>query len=131
MRATGPAAGAPDAFLQLGADPFDMLAPGLVFLDGDGPANPLVAGERGYVFPSRACLGVGSERFAEIGRELMHDSSGDLNGCHRFSLRRFVTAERATVCRFLTGRRCRKADRQGRREQMAETKLEFWDRHSG
>jgi len=60
-----------------------MLPPCLIFLDGDGPADPLVARERRYVFPSRQCLRVGRERLSEIGRKIMYDSSGDLNGCHR------------------------------------------------
>jgi len=63
-----------------------MLAPCLIFLDGDGPADPLVACERRDVFPGRQCLSVGDERFSEINREVMYDSSGNsngLNGGHR------------------------------------------------
>jgi hypothetical protein len=59
-----------------------MLPPCLVQLDGDGPADPLVARERRYVFPRLLCLRVGSERLAEISREPMDDSSGDSNGRH-------------------------------------------------
>ena len=57
-----PAARPPYAFFELRAHPFDMLAPCLIFLDGDGPADPLVARERRYVFPGRQCLRVGRER---------------------------------------------------------------------
>ena len=64
-----------------------MLPPCLIFLDGDGPADPLVARQRRYVFPGRQCLRVGRERFSEISRKIMYDSSGDLNGCHRTSRR--------------------------------------------
>jgi hypothetical protein len=60
-----------------------MLPPGLIFLDGDGPADPLVARERRYVFPGRQCLRVGRQRLLEISRKVMRDSSGDSNGCHR------------------------------------------------
>jgi len=78
-----PAARPPHPFFELRAHPFDMLPPCLIFLDGDGPADPLVARERRYVFPCRECLRVGRERLLEISRKIMDDSSGDLNGCHR------------------------------------------------
>ena len=83
MRTAGPAAWPPHPFLKLRAHPFDMLPPCLIFLDGDGPADPLVARERRYVFPSRQCLRVGRERVSKVSRKIMYDSSGDLNGCHR------------------------------------------------
>jgi hypothetical protein len=83
MRTARPAARPPHPFFELRAQPFDMLPPCLIFLDGDGPADPLVARERRYVFPSRQCLRVGRERFSEIGGKIMYNSSGDLNGCHR------------------------------------------------
>ncbi len=76
MRTARPAARPPHPFFELRAQPFDMLPPCLIFLDGDGPADPLVARERRYVFPSRQCL-------SEISRKIMCDSSEDLNGCHR------------------------------------------------
>jgi hypothetical protein len=83
MRTARPAARPPRPFFELRAQPFDMVPPCLIFLDGDGPADPLVARERRYVFPSRQCLRVGRERLSEISRKIMYDSSGDLNGCHR------------------------------------------------
>lgn len=86
MRATGPAARAPDSFLQLGADPFDVLAPCLIFLDGDGPADPLVPRERSDVFPCRPRLRIGSERVAKIRGKIMDDSFGDANSCHSIIL---------------------------------------------
>ena len=60
-----------------------MLPPRLFFLDGDGPADPLVARERRYVFPGRQCRRVGRERLSEISGKVMYNSSGDSNGCHR------------------------------------------------
>jgi len=57
-----------------------MLPPCLIFLDGDGPADPLIARERRYVFPGRQCLRIGRERPAEISRKVMYDSPGDSNG---------------------------------------------------
>jgi hypothetical protein len=82
MRAAGPAAWPPHPFLELRANSFDMLPPCLILLDGDGPADPLVARERRYVFPRLPRLRVGRERLSEISRELMDDSSGHSNGCH-------------------------------------------------
>ena len=83
MWTAGPAARAPHPLFEFRAHPFDMLPPCLIFLDGNGPADPLVARERCDVFPSRQCLRVGGERLSEIGRKVMYDSSGDLNGGHR------------------------------------------------
>src|SRR5579859_2323964 len=85
-----PAARPPDPFFELRAHPFDMLLPCLIFLDGDGPADPLVARERGYVFPSRQCLRIRRDRLSEISRKVMYDSSGDSNSCHRASLEIFT-----------------------------------------
>ena len=62
MRAARPTAWPTHPFLKLRAHPFDMLTPCLLFLDGDGPADPLVACERRYVFPCCSCLRVGCER---------------------------------------------------------------------
>ena len=78
MWTAGPAARPPHPFFELRAHPFDMLPPCLIFLDGDGPADPLVARERRYVFPGRQCLRVGRKRLSEISREVMYDSFGDL-----------------------------------------------------
>jgi hypothetical protein len=83
MRAAGPAARPSHPFFELRAHPFDMLPTCLIFLDGDGPADPLVARERRYVFPGRQRHRVGGERFSEISRKIMYDSSGDSNAWHR------------------------------------------------
>jgi len=83
MPTTRPAARPPHPFFELQAQLFNMLPPCLLFLDGDGPADPLVARERHYVFPIRQCPRVGRERLSEIGRKIMYDSFGDLNDCHR------------------------------------------------
>ena len=83
MRAAGPAAWPAHPFFELRAHPFDMLPPCLIFFDGDGPADPLVARERRYVFPCSPCLRVGRERLLEISREIMYDPSGDSRHCHR------------------------------------------------
>src|ERR1700747_3186505 len=82
MRTARPAARPPHPFLEFRAHPFDMLPSRLIFLDGDSPADPLIARERRYVFPSRQRRRVGCDRLAEISRKVMYDSSGDSNGCH-------------------------------------------------
>ena len=87
MRTARPAARAPYPFFELRAQPFDMLPPCLIFPDGDCPADPLVSRKGRYVVPGRQCLHVGRERLSEISREIMYDSSGDLNCCHRTSRR--------------------------------------------
>lgn len=91
MGAARPAARPPHPFFELRAHPFDMLAPCLIFLDGNGPADPLIAGERRYVFPCRPCLCVGCKRLSEISREVVNNSFGDSNSCHSvYSLLRQV-----------------------------------------
>ena len=87
MRTARPAARPPHPFFEFRAHPFDVLPPCLIFLDGDGPADPLVARQRRNVFPRRQRLCVGRERLAEIGRKVMRHSSGDSNSCHRWSRR--------------------------------------------
>lgn len=82
MWTAGPTTRTPRPFFKLRAHSLDVLPSGLVFLDGDGPADPLVARERRYVFPRVESRGVGSERLTEISREAMRDSAGDANG-HR------------------------------------------------
>ena len=85
MRTARPAARPPRPFFELRAQPFDMLPPCLIFLDGDGPADPLVARERRHV--SQAASAFASDASAvrrSAGR--LYDSSGDLNGCHRVDL---------------------------------------------
>jgi len=83
MWTTGPAARPPHSFFKLRAHPLYMLPPGLIFFDGDGPADPLIARQRRYVFPRGACPGVGRERLSKIIWEVMNDSSRHLNRCHR------------------------------------------------
>jgi len=83
MWTAGPAARSPHSFSKLRAHPFYMLPPCLIFFDRDGPADPLIAGQRRYVFPRGACPGVGRERLSKIIWGVMNDSSRHLNSCHR------------------------------------------------
>ncbi len=83
MRTARPAARPPHSFFELRAHPFDVLPPCLIFLHGDGPADPFVARERRYVFPGCQCFRVRLERLSEISRKVMDDALGDSNRCHR------------------------------------------------
>src|ERR1700734_42464 len=87
MRTAWPTARPPHTFFKFRAHPFDMLPPCLGFLDGDGPADPLVARKRRNVFPGRQRFLIGRERLSEISRKAVYDSSCDANGCHRVVLR--------------------------------------------
>jgi len=78
-----PAARPPHPFIELRAHPFHMLPPCLVFLDGDGPADPLVARKWRYVFPGRQRLRVSRQRLSQISRKVVYHSSGDSTSCHR------------------------------------------------
>jgi hypothetical protein len=69
--AAGPAAGAARSFFQLAADALDVLQAGLRLLDGDDPADPFIAGERGDVLPHGAGIGVRDEGLMQIGGHLM------------------------------------------------------------
>jgi hypothetical protein len=82
MRTAGPATRSPHALFEFRAHPFDVLPSRLVFLHGDGPADPLVTRERCYVFPCPARFRVGRERLPEISREVVDYSSGDLTSRH-------------------------------------------------
>jgi len=64
VRAAGPATGPAHSFLQFRAHAFDVLPSGFGFLDGDHPADPLIARERGDVLPFGARRRVGNEGFA-------------------------------------------------------------------
>jgi len=70
---TGPALPVP----QILATPVDALAPGLRFLGGLDPADPLVAGERRDVVPSRQRLWVSQERIPEVVRKAMDNAAGN------------------------------------------------------
>jgi hypothetical protein len=82
MPTARPAARPPHPFFELRAHSYDMLPPCLILLDGDGPADPLVARQRRDVFPGRQCPQVGRERLSQICRKVMYRSSGDSNRCH-------------------------------------------------
>ncbi len=86
MATARPAAGPPAAFFELRAHPFDMLPSGLIFLDGDGPADPLVARERRNILPRCQRLRVGNKCFFQIRRQFMHHAAGNLCFGHTIDL---------------------------------------------
>jgi hypothetical protein len=59
MRATGPTARPTHSFDKLRAHPLDVLPSGFRFLDGDDPAYPFIACERGNILPCRERSGSG------------------------------------------------------------------------
>ncbi len=77
MRAARPATGPPHSFFQLRAHPFDVLLPGLRLLDGDGPADPLVARKGSNILPCCVSRGIGHERLPQILRHPMRDTRGN------------------------------------------------------
>src|SRR5438445_12466672 len=56
MRAAKPTTRPPLSFQQFGAQSLDVLAPRFCFLGPEHPADPLIAGKRGEVFPRRQSL---------------------------------------------------------------------------
>jgi hypothetical protein len=47
------------------------------FLDGNGPADPLIARERRDVLPFGVRRGIGEESFSQVGGEAVHWASGN------------------------------------------------------
>jgi len=72
MDAADPATRAALAFVHLVLHDHDVFRPGLRFGAGDCPTYPLIACERRDVFPSFQHFFIGQDRFAHIGRQLMH-----------------------------------------------------------
>ena len=105
MGATGPAAGAADALLQFRTDPLDVLLAGFGFFDGESPADPLVARERGDVFPGPARFGIGGERVAQVCGKSMGDAGGNAKGRHGGSGWRPFRAKRNAKDRRSAARR--------------------------
>jgi hypothetical protein len=97
MRAPWPATRPAFAIKQVGADPYDLAGPRLLFLGGQDPANPLVAGERRQIHPCRQSLRVGDEHGTQIFRDLMDDATryGFSHGAQ--TLRNACSAERPLI----------------------------------
>lgn len=76
MRATRPAAGAALSVAQVRAAPIDPLAPRLRLLRGLNPANPLVAGQRCDVLPSREGFRIVPQCLSKVLRESVDNPAG-------------------------------------------------------
>jgi hypothetical protein len=54
-----------------------MLSSSFGFLDGNDPANPLVASERGKVFPYKQSFGIGAQGLSQVCRQSVRHSAGN------------------------------------------------------
>jgi len=77
MRTPRPAAGPAFAFEQFGAGALDVMSPRLGLLDGNDPADPLIARQRCKIVPRRAHPRRRGQRFSQIRRHVMYYASGD------------------------------------------------------
>src|SRR5206468_2151680 len=73
----------PLSFQQFGPHSLDVLAPRFCFLRREHPADPLIAGKRGEVRPSRQNLWAGNQDGSQVHRDGMDHSPGDNLGTHR------------------------------------------------
>jgi len=64
MRATRPTTRPTHAFFKFATYPFHVLMSGFRFFDGDGPAYPFIASERGNIFPLCTRSRVGNKGFS-------------------------------------------------------------------
>ena len=90
--ASWPAAGAALTFLEMDANALNVLLAGLWPFDGDGPADPFIAGEWSDVFPCGAGVGIGEEGLAQVGGDGVDDAGGEPGG-HGNTLTLTLTAE--------------------------------------
>src|SRR6266542_4997774 len=83
MRAAKPTTRPPLSLQQFGTHSLDVLAPRFCFLRPEHPADPLIAGKRGEVFPRRESLWGGNQDASQVHRDGMDHSAGDHPGTHR------------------------------------------------
>jgi hypothetical protein len=83
MRAAKPTTRPPLSFQQFGPHSLDVLAPRFYFLGPEHPADPLIAGKRGEVFPRRQSLWAGNQDASQVYRDGMDHSARDHPGTHR------------------------------------------------
>lgn len=97
MRATRPATRPAYSFFQLRAHSLDVLHSGFRLLDGDNPADPFIAGERGNVLPLCQRGGVGNQGFSQIRWQAMDHACGELC-CHGITLRSLSESSWFVLC---------------------------------
>ena len=90
MRTAWPATRPAHSFLEFRAYPFNVLPSGFRFLDGDNPADPLVAREWRNILPFGPRNGIGNENLSQIWWYIVYRARGDGflgHGLHFPSLR--------------------------------------------
>ena len=81
MRTAGPAAGPALSFLRVDQHvSMDVLLSGFRLFDGDGPADPFVAGEGSNVLPLGSRLGISEKGLAQVWRNSVDDAGGEPGG---------------------------------------------------
>src|SRR5262249_597348 len=83
MRAAKPTTRPSLSFLQFVSQSLEVLAARFCFLRPKEPADPLIAGKRGEVFPCRQSLWAGNQDASQVHRDGMDHSAGDHPGTHR------------------------------------------------
>src|SRR5260370_41805912 len=76
MRAAKPTTRPPLSLQQFGPHSLDVLASGFCFLRPEHPADPLIAGKRGEVFPRLESLWAGEQDASQVHREGMDHAAG-------------------------------------------------------
>jgi hypothetical protein len=84
VRAAWPATRPPHSFFKFRAYPLNVLPSGFRFLDGDNPADPLIAREWRNVLPFCPRRRVRNENLSQIRRQTVYRAGGDRFLGHRF-----------------------------------------------
>lgn len=84
VRTSRPATRPAHSFFKFRAYPLNVLPSGFRFLDGDNPADPLIAREWRNILPFFERRRVRKENFPQIRRHTVYCASGDRFFAHRF-----------------------------------------------
>ena len=84
MRTAWPATRPAHSFLEFRAYPLNVLPSGFRFLDGDNPADPLIARQRRNILPFCPSHRVRSEGFPQVRWNAVYRTSGDCFLAHGF-----------------------------------------------
>jgi hypothetical protein len=84
VRTAWPATRPAHSFLEFRAYPLNMLSSGFRFLDGDNPADPLIAREWRNILPFFPSNGIGNENFSQIRWYVVHRARRDRFLAHKF-----------------------------------------------
>ena len=93
VRTARPATRPAYSFFKFRAHPLNVLPSGFRFLDGDNPANPLIAREWRNILPFCPRRRIRAENFSQIRRHTVDRASGDHFLGHEFdSTRKIATS---------------------------------------